>query len=348
MTGAELSAAIASAGATIYDSLEDRPELIFSLSLLESHLRGELIGIRVPGEIRTRSKLAKRLVASALGYPVPASFQRTQPRFPGQNLDVHVQKANNLQIWNEELDPDRRHAILRVDDNAVITAVRVVDGETLARLDTTGTLTQKYQASRLGGHTGTKLVSTVDTERFQRLLTPVNELPREALADLDPLHPPERAKVLAIQPLFVVLQALPGRRLARAELQERNRGAALQRTVCDVLGLSHYADHGQFPDIPCQALEVKAQSSPTIDLGLVTPDSTDEARGLAGLRHCDVRYCVAELEPRDGEFEVTAVVVSAGEDFFREFRAFEGLRQNRKLQMHLPPDFFVQSEPLPD
>ena len=99
--------------------------------------------------------------------------------------------------------------------------------------------------------------------------------------------------------------------------------------------------------VPCQALEVKAQSSPTIDLGLVTPDSTDEARGLSGLRHCDVRYCVAELAPRNLEFEITEIVVSTGKDFFREFRRFEGLRQNRKLQMHLPPDFFAQSERRP-
>lgn len=318
------------------------------MGVLESHLREKLVGVRVPGEIRTRSKLAKSLVAEALGYPVPASFSRTQPRFPGQNLDVHVQKANNLQIWNEELDPERRHAVLEVDDEAVITAVRVVDGETLARLDTTGTLTQKYQASRLAGHAGTSLVTAEDTARFRELLDAVERLPEAALAELDPLHPPERGKVLSIVVLFEMLMGLRGRRIVRRELQERNRGAALQRIVCDLLGLPRFADHGQFPDVPCQALEVKAQSSPTIDLGLVMPNSLEEARGLSGLRHCDVRYCVAELEAHGDEFEIADVVVTTGESFFEEFRAFEGLRTNQKLQIHLPNDFFVQSEPLPD
>lgn len=348
MSGSEVKAAVAASGLTIYDSLEDHPDLVFSLAVLESHLRTELIGLRLPGEIRTRSKLAKSRVACALGYPVPPAFRRIQPRFPGQNLDVHVQRANNLQIWNEELVPQRRHVVLRVDEEAVVTAVRVVDGETLARLDTTGTLTRKYQASRLAGRRGTLLVTEQDTALFEALLAPVDALSRETLSDLDPLHPPEPAKVLSIRALFANLQALRGIRVQRGELQERNRGAALQRHVCDLLGLPRYADHGQFPDIPCQALEVKAQSSRTVDLGLVTPASTEEARGLAGLRHSDVRYCVAELEPRDNEFEITEVVLATGERFFEEFRAFEGLRQNQKLQMHLPLDFFTQSEPLPD
>ena len=210
---------------------------------------------------------------------------------------MHVQKANNLQIWNEELDPERRHVILRVDEDAIVTAVRAVDGETLARLDTTGTLTSKYQASRLAGKVGTKLVSVEDTDRFRTLLAPNVALSRETVASLDPLGPPERNKVLAIETLFVSLQSLRGNRVPRGELQERSRGEELQREVCDLLGLPRYADHGQFPDIPCQALEVKAQSSPTIDLGLVIPTSEEEARGLSGLRHCDVRYCVFELEP---------------------------------------------------
>ena len=41
------------------------------------------------------------------------------------------------------------------------------------------------------------------------------------------------------------------------------------------LGYSRYEDKGQFPDIRHQLLEVKLQTSPTIDLGLVLPSSTE-------------------------------------------------------------------------
>ena len=192
-------------------------------------------------------------------------------------------------------------------------------------------------------------MSAEDTKRFRMLLTPVELLSPDRLAMLDPLHPPERGNVLAI---WTTLREAP----SPPRYTHRKRRAPKSEVVAQPFsggsvtcsGFLGYADHGQFPDIPCQALEVKAQWRRTIDLGLVTPDSTEEARGLAGLRHCDVRDRVTELEPRDSEFEITEVVVSTGEAFFSEFRAFEGLKENRKLQMHLPPDFFAQSEPLPD
>ena len=83
---------------------------------------------------------------SALGYVIPNSFKKTQPRFIGQNFDVYNQKANNLQVWNEDLDPNRRYVIIKISADDIIERVKVVDGATLAKLDTTGTLTQKYQA----------------------------------------------------------------------------------------------------------------------------------------------------------------------------------------------------------
>ncbi len=90
--------------------------------------------------------MVKESVCRALGYPVPASFKKTQPRFVGQMLDTYARKSNNLQVWNEELSPSRRYEILRVDEADQIARVKVVNGEDLAQLDITGTLTQKYQA----------------------------------------------------------------------------------------------------------------------------------------------------------------------------------------------------------
>ena len=81
-----------------------------------------------------------------LGYPVPKTFKKVQPRFPGQNFDTYVQKSNNLQIWNEEVSASRRYVIIRVNDMDIVTKVRVVTGDVIAAFDTTGTLTHKYQA----------------------------------------------------------------------------------------------------------------------------------------------------------------------------------------------------------
>jgi hypothetical protein len=85
---------------------------------LESLLNQSLKGLDLNGyPIRTRSKVVKTAVCAALGYPVPKSFKKTQPRFFGQQLDTYTQKSNNLQVWNEALSPTRRYAIIRVSDS---------------------------------------------------------------------------------------------------------------------------------------------------------------------------------------------------------------------------------------
>src|SRR5712691_9715565 len=148
-------AAIAASGLSIYDPVvPNRKDLFFPREELEVALCEHLRGRELPGENKTKAKLAKQLVAEALGYPVPSAFQRTSPRFTGQDLDVFAQASNNVQIYNQDLDPTRRYAILKLDGEARIESVRVVDGKALALLDGDGTITSKFQARRKSGRTG--------------------------------------------------------------------------------------------------------------------------------------------------------------------------------------------------
>src|SRR5215471_13004114 len=96
---------IASSGKSIYDPIEiGDPQLWIPSVALEAILNKALPGVRLAGlPLRTRSKVVKELVCDAIGYPRPATFKKTNPRFPGQNFDTYIQKSNNLQIWNEEL-----------------------------------------------------------------------------------------------------------------------------------------------------------------------------------------------------------------------------------------------------
>ena len=146
-------AAIKASGLSIYDEIPiGHPTLWIPTPQLEQLLQEGLQGISLAGlPLRTRSKVVKESVCRVLGYPIPKSFKKTQPRFPGQFFDTYTQKSNNLQIWNEELSPSRRYVIIRVSDADEITRVKVVTGDTLAILDTTGTLTQKYQARCIVG-----------------------------------------------------------------------------------------------------------------------------------------------------------------------------------------------------
>lgn len=90
--------AIRRSGLAIYDAIQiGDPDLWIPTPELETLLNARLVGISLYGlPLRTRSKVIKEHVCRALGYPVPSSFKRTQPRFPGQMFDTYVQKSNNL------------------------------------------------------------------------------------------------------------------------------------------------------------------------------------------------------------------------------------------------------------
>jgi hypothetical protein len=111
-----------------------------------------------------------------------------------------------------------------------------------------------------------------------------------------------------------------------------------------VIGFAEYRDDGRFPDVRRQMLEIKLQTSPTIDLGLVRPDSTQslDQPQLGGqqTRHCDVRYAVFCGKTVDRSVIVTHLIMTTGERFFERFPQFQGKVVNKKLQIPLPRDFF--------
>jgi hypothetical protein len=93
-----------------------------------------------------------------------------------------------------------------------------------------------------------------------------------------------------------------------------------------------------------QLLEVKLQTAPTIDLGLVTPDSTAHLDlGVVTpepLRHCDVRYALFSGVPQGRQILLTGLHLTTGADFFSRFPRFGGKVLNRKLQIRLPKGFW--------
>jgi hypothetical protein len=149
----------------------------------------------------------KELVCDVIGYPRPGSFKKTNPRFLGQNFDTYVQKSNNLQVWNEELDPTRRYVMIRVDAEDNISRVKVVTGDVLAMLDTTGTLTQKYQARLIPSDQEVELISSADTDNIGPILSlGVAEVPPQS-----PIDFPSANSLLSITEIFDRLRPLVGR-----------------------------------------------------------------------------------------------------------------------------------------
>lgn len=325
---------------SIYDApVFDGSPLFYSAESLEWLLREELVGLPDLGglPVRTRSKVAKTLVCEALGYAAPTTFTKTQPRLRHPNVDVYVQESNNLQVWNEEVDAARRYVVI-ILKNGVVADVHVIAGADLAQFDTTGTLTSKYQASRIVDSDGAVLVSERDTDD---LISAYSPGPRVPLAT-SPVELPDHGRILEIAGVFAFLAPMVGQTYKDPGLtQERNRGSVVHREACERLGLSHFADHGQFPDVLSQLVEVKLQLARTIDLGLELPDSDKplaSVNGTVAVRDC--RYAIFYGERDGSTFTITALVVVTGADFFREFRQFGGRVSNSKLQLRLPSAWF--------
>jgi len=325
---------------TIYDEIEIGSKIFWLTSNeLQAVLNHKLVGLNLVGlPLRTRSKKVKSEICTALGYPIPSSFKKTQPRFLGQKFDVYTQKSNNLQVWNEDLDLTRRYILIKISDKNVISNVKVVSGSDLAPLDTTGTLTQKYQARLKNIESKYELVNDIDTQYITTLCG-------KEIGVQYPTDDPIKGKLLPIKIIYEKLKPIVGSKIINPGAdQERNRGAELHRLVCKALGFSSYKDNGQFPDVRNQLLEVKLQTSSTIDLGLVTPDSMApldmEKINNISIRHCDVRYCVFYGEIENGYVTIKNLIVTNGENFFGRLPKFEGKGLNKKIQIRLPKNYF--------
>lgn len=342
-SSADYVLAIQASGKTIYDPISvGDPDLWIPTEDLEALLHKGLNGFDVAGlPNRTRSKIVNQEICKVLGYPVQKTFKRVRPRFPGQQFDIYTQKARNVQVYNEELSSMRRYVLIGISDSGVVYKVKVIDGLTLAKFDNTGTLTKKYQARILGGVSEVcKLVTPTDTKALIPHLV-ATQAPRLT----DPSAEPESGNLLPIAQVFSRISTLVGETFEDpGGDQERNRGAVLHQLVCSSLGYPIYRDNGQFPDVRHQLLEVKLQTSPTIDLGLVLPDSEDplavQRLGTLQPQHCDTRYAVFYGETDGQTVTITNLVVTTGEGFFRGFRQFGGKVVNEKQQITLPKDFF--------
>ncbi len=333
---------------TIYDEIDTGDNNYWLPSEeLEYLLNEYLVGKNVSGmALRTRSKCIKTWICEALGYPVPSSFKKTQPRFFGQNFDVYSQKSNNLQIWNEEITLSRRYVLIKIDSEDFIEMVKVVNGNELEILDTTGKLTQKYQANYRFPHTSTyNLLSSSDTDNFLELSRQFNPITAFISPSPYPSAYPSAATLLPIADVYEQLKNIVGTEIPTlGHAQERNHGALLHQLVCEFLGYSTYHDDGKFPDVKNQLIEVKLQTSPTVDLGLFLPSDENNLDipkiNNLNVRMCDVRYAIFYGIRTDSFIKITNFYLVTGKDFFQHFRQFEGRRVNKKIQMLIPNSFW--------
>lgn len=322
---------------SIYEPIDD--SLFLPTDQLQMILTHALIGLQLGKyALRTRSKVVKTEICKALGYSIPKSFKKTHPRFPSQNFDTYVQKSLNVQIWNEGIDPLRRYVFIRTDENSTVTAVKIINGDQLSKFDNTGALTQKFQATMR--HFGrSRLFANTDTNNLQEWIS--SDIPN--LSNTLPTESPSRGALLPISEIYSRLSPLVGTSIKfLGALQERNRGSELHAQICKQLGYATYSDNGEYPDIVHQLVEVKLQTSPTIDLGMHSPEDgvTVIRTSEKSFKSEDIRYVIFDGSVMKNSVVLNALYVVNGVNFTKHFPLFNGMIQNRKLQIPLPKSFF--------
>ena len=318
---------------TIYDDIDPTDDRLYiPTCALEVILRDSLVGLSLSGlALRTRSKVVKSAICEALGYPIPRSFAKTQPRFPGQNFDVYTQKSMNVQIWNEEVDGNRRYVFLRVSKDDVINAVKVICGEELVQYDRTGTLTRKYQATM--NSYGHDICSSNDSPTISNWIVDSPTI----IIESDPNGLPQRNQLLRITEIYRRLRPMVGKSISYLDAVQE-----LHAMICEHLGYLSYEDDGSYPDIANQLLEVKLQTSPTIDLGLHSPKDGERIVTVGNTTFFseDIRYAIFDGKVIGDQVFLQNLYLVAGTDFTNYFPLFQGRGTNAKLQLPLPNDFF--------
>ena len=106
------------------------------------------------------------------------------------------------------------------------------------------------------------------------------------------------------------------------------------------MGYSIYEDDGNYPDVVNQLLEIKLQTSPTIDLGLHSPEDGAFITSLQGvdIYSEDIRYAIFDGEVHRNQVILRNLYLIAGHAFSNYFPVWKG--KNSKIQLPLPSDFF--------
>lgn len=325
-----------------------------------------------------KSQWVKFQIIELLGYQRPSGLRTKQamqskPKFIHQLFDIFVQSSRNLQVWNyvpysdtiisgkwniESKSPHRykdcRYLLVFHDSEGFILKTTLVNGNTLAEWDTTGTQTIKWQATARRSYrneiSSQIVVSPVETLHGKigtYMQQPLEKKSRFIIQESQNLEsplikqPPTPASFLTHSEIAQALRTLVGTKFANIGTgQERNMGQTLEKEIIKALGYQTYqqTDTGDYPDLLHQLIEVKFQFQGTIDLGKHLPTDLLPIKAPWNkweITPREIRYIVALMEQDiHGNFIVDSIVITSGEKFNEYFSISEGT--NFKVQIPIP------------
>ncbi|MGV6809605.1 MAG: nuclease [bacterium] len=138
----------------------------------------------------------------------------------------------------------------------------------------------------------------------------------------------------------IIIEKVVGQSIAPAAT--KNRGQMLEEIIANALGYTVKEGEllaGGYPDIRNQALEVKIQDSPTVDLGKYSPEFEDSIASCNGFTTRSMRYMIALTNPETNIVE--GAILCPGNKLGLHFTYVS--EESYKCQRSIPMSFFEEN-----
>jgi len=135
----------------------------------------------------------------------------------------------------------------------------------------------------------------------------------------------------------IVIEKIIGQKIPPAST--KNRGQLLENIFAKALGyrlLDSESLAGGYPDIRNQALEIKIQDSPTVDLGKYSPEFEELVPNCGGFTTKTMRYCIILSNPKT--YIVEGAILAIGDKLGENFTYIAN--KSYKSQRSIPMSFF--------
>lgn len=135
----------------------------------------------------------------------------------------------------------------------------------------------------------------------------------------------------------IVIEKIIGKKIPPAST--KNRGQFLETMFAKAFGyklLDTESLAGGYPDIRNQALEIKIQDSPTVDLGKYSPEFAEIVPNCGGFTTKTMRYCIVLSNPKT--YIIEGAILSIGDKLGENFTYIAN--KSYKSQRSIPMSFF--------
>jgi hypothetical protein len=314
-------------------------------------------------------KAVARLLEESAGLPTPAvdgawrvvpPKKKGVPRLLREFVDTYIVTSGNsynLQVWNRnpsEPIPQVEYSdgsLLRANDVRFILARVHIDRHVLRCIIVA---TPQYIVDHFGkfGKPTIKEQLIILPQARQMVLAlkpPILFYPDQAVlsrrfskrlvSQVGRIHDaPQVETTLRLEVIRDYVQAnLIGKRIEPSAT--KNRGQQLEKIVAAGLGYQVTDKDvliGGYPDLRHQALEVKIQDAPTVDLGRYSPQFDEPVANCLGFSTQSVRYLIALTDPKTGTCQ--GVVLCPGKWLAQHFVYVAD--HSYKCQRSIPMAFF--------